>query len=225
LGVRNLKEAHAVLEAKINKMMALGQYIHWADMHYEYRAKLEDDCSESVFIGVMSHWLAAQYVVIEGWKELKLKDKEIDNLLGSYPDYIDIFRRCRNAVYHYQSEVLDKRIQEAMKGEDLYNWLVALKWEFERFLCLYPFYEFGYGKDSIEFCELYFGCIGWKPKDNLKVKWFEVFSMCRNYFLDNELNELEINSENDLKMSETLKKLESIESNFLLTKLSRINSG
>jgi hypothetical protein len=33
----------------------------------------------------MSHWIAAQYVVIEGWKELKLKDKEIDNLLGACP--------------------------------------------------------------------------------------------------------------------------------------------
>ncbi len=212
-----------MLEEKIQKMMALGQYIHWADMHYEYREELRDDCSESVFIGVMSHWIAAQYVVIEGWKELKFKDKEIDNLLDSYPDYVDIFRRCRNAVYHYQSKVLDKRIQNAMKGNELYEWLVALKWEFERFLYLYPFYEFGYGKKSVVFCEEYFGCVGWRPKDNLGVKWFEVFSICRNYYLNNELNELEKNTENDQRISETLKQLKDVKPNFLISKLSRIS--
>jgi hypothetical protein len=76
--------------------------------------------------------------------------------------------------------------------------------------------------ESIELCEEYFGCIGWKPRDNLNVKWFELLSMCRNYFLDNELNELEKNTENDLKISDTLKKIENIKPNFLLSKLSRI---
>ena len=203
--------------------MALGQYIHWADMHYEYKEKLDDDCSESIFIGVMSHWIAAQYVVIEGWKELKLKDKAIDNLLDSYPDYVDIFRRCRNAVYHYQSKVFDKKMQNAMKENELYEWLLALKWEFERFFYLYPFYEFGYGKESVKFGEEYFGCVGWRPKDHLGVKWFELFSICRNYFLDNELNELEKNAENDQRISKTLKELKDIEPNFLLSKLPRIS--
>ncbi len=204
--------------------MAWGQYIHWANIQYEHREQLDEDCSESIFIGVMSHWIAAQYVVIEGWHKLKESDETIDNLLNSYPDFVDIFRRCRNAVYHYQNNLLDKRIEEALKGEEHYNWLVAIKWEFERYLYFYPFKEYGFNKDSIELSNEYFGCIGWKPNENLSVKWFDVFSMCQNYIINNELNNLEHNQENDQMIAKSLESLRTVNPKFLLSKLSRLSN-
>lgn len=210
-------------KTKMNKMVAWGQYIHWANMQYEHREQLDEDCSGAIFFGVMSHWIAAQYVVIEGWYKLKESDETIDNLLNSYPDYVDIFRRCRNAVYHYQNKLLDKRIRKALKGEELYDWLVAIKWEFERYLYFYPFKEYGFNKDSIELSNEYFGCIGWKPSENFIVKGLNVFLKCRNYIVNNELNKLEHNQENDQMIAEFLKFLGRVRPNFLLSKLSRIS--
>lgn len=208
---------------KLEKMIAWGQYIHWANLQYEHRVELDENCSESIQIGVMSHWIASQYVVIEGWFELGESDKTIDGLLEKYPDFIDVFRRCRNAVYHYQDCVLDKRIQKAFKGEEEYNWLVAIKWEFERYLYLYPFKEYGMNKESLELSYEYFGCIGWKPNENYSVRWFEIFNMCQNYIADNDINDLERNEENDNIIANSVESLKEIIPNFLLSKLSRIN--
>lgn len=210
-------------ETKMNKMMAWGQYIHWANIQYEHTEQLDEDSSDSIFFGVKSHWMAAQYVVIEGWNKLKESDETIANLLNSYPDYVDIFRRCRNAVYHYQSNLLDTRIQEAIKGEEQYNWLVAIKWEFERYLYFYPFKEYGFNKDSIELSIDYFGCIGWKPNKNLSVRWFNIFFKCQNYIINNELNEIEHNQENDQMIAKSIEFLRIEKPNFLLSKLSRLS--
>ncbi len=34
----------------MNKMVAWGQYIHWANIQYEYRKQLDEDCSGAIFI-------------------------------------------------------------------------------------------------------------------------------------------------------------------------------
>jgi hypothetical protein len=55
----------------------------------------------------MSYWYGALYVVIEGWRELKLADTGIDNLLES-PN-VDLLRKYRNGVFHFQADYNDKR--------------------------------------------------------------------------------------------------------------------
>lgn len=175
---------------KLEKMMALGQYIHWADLQYEYRKQLREDCAPSVFIAVMSHWIASQYVVIEGWLKLAESDATIEDLLKCYPDHVDICRRCRNAVYHYQSKVLDERIKTCLAEEEHYTWLVAIKWECERFLYLYPFKEFGLHEESVKLSEEYFRIIGWTPTGNLWGKWFRTLTNCQEYLINVEQKKL-----------------------------------
>jgi hypothetical protein len=207
-------------------MIAWGQYIHWANLQYKYHEQLVVGGNpESACIGAKSHWVAAQYVVIEGWCKLRESDDLIDNLLDSYPDYIDIFRRCRNAVYHYQNEILDKRIQEALLGDEQYNWLVVIKCEFERYLYLYPFKYFGFNKHALEFSDTYYGCIGWIPDENIKVRWYRIYSTCMNYMTNNDLNDLAINKENDAMIASNLELLKEIEPNFLLASLSRVGGS
>jgi hypothetical protein len=51
----------------------------------------------------LGYWYAGLYVVIEGWKELKLNDPEIDKLLDSR--YVDLLRKFRNGMFHFQETI------------------------------------------------------------------------------------------------------------------------
>jgi hypothetical protein len=72
------------------------------------------------------------YVVIEGYRELGLKDKAIDALLGAN-DYESRLRRFRNAVFHYQEDPFDKRLIEFLNAKDSEHWGKALYEAFEKF--------------------------------------------------------------------------------------------
>jgi hypothetical protein len=72
------------------------------------------------------------YVVIEGYRELGLKDAAIDALLGAN-DYESRLRRFRNAVFHYQTDPFDKRLIEFLDAKDSEHWGKALYEAFEKF--------------------------------------------------------------------------------------------
>jgi len=55
-------------------------------------------------VAMMGYWLAALYVVVEGWQALRLSDAAVDALLGS--PHIAILRRLRNGFFHCQSSLL-----------------------------------------------------------------------------------------------------------------------
>jgi len=81
----------------------------------------------------LSYWYAGLYVVCEGWQELKLTDPDIDRLLAS--SYLDVLRRYRNGVFHYQQDYFDVRIREGIKaGEPFRQWLDELMQHFNRYL-------------------------------------------------------------------------------------------
>jgi hypothetical protein len=73
------------------------------------------------------------YLVIEGWKELGLKDEKIDKLLTS--PYVDRLRRFRNATFHYQKEPLSPKHMEFFGTEEerTEDWIDELYNEFARF--------------------------------------------------------------------------------------------
>lgn len=79
----------------------------------------------------MSLWYATFYVLIEGWQELGLSDTKIDELLKS--KNVDLLRRYRNGVFHFQKDYYDKRFMELMtEGQDVANWTRDLRDEFSR---------------------------------------------------------------------------------------------
>ena len=79
----------------------------------------------------MSLWYATFYVLIEGWQELGLSDKKIDELLKS--KNVDLLRRYRNGVFHFQKEYIDKRFTKLMiDGQDIARWIRELRDEFSR---------------------------------------------------------------------------------------------
>jgi hypothetical protein len=73
----------------------------------------------------MSLWYATVYVVIEGWREAKLADPELDALLAD--SHVDRLRRFRNQMFHYQREYDNPRLLEFL-GEDDADAHAATDW-------------------------------------------------------------------------------------------------
>lgn len=76
---------------------------------------------------------AGIYLVIEGWKDLKLSDPKIDELFDS--PFLDRLRVFRNATFHYQKEPISwKHLQFfGTEEEQTEKWLNNLYSELERF--------------------------------------------------------------------------------------------
>jgi hypothetical protein len=80
----------------------------------------------------MSYWYGGLFVVIEGWRELQLTDPVIDSLLKS--KNVDLLRRYRNGVFHFQKNYFDERFIGFMRdGENCVDWVRQLNREFGRF--------------------------------------------------------------------------------------------
>jgi hypothetical protein len=80
----------------------------------------------------MSYWYGGLYVVIEGWRVLKLTDPAIDALLQS-PN-VKLLREYRNGTFHFQRSYLsDKFTGLFAKGIDVAAWVRALNLELGRY--------------------------------------------------------------------------------------------
>lgn len=81
----------------------------------------------------MSYWYAGLYVVIEGWKALKLQDADISNLLKK-EDYIDLLRKYRNGVFHYQQDYFSSKFTDVWsQKQDFITWIRELNSLFGRY--------------------------------------------------------------------------------------------
>lgn len=103
--------------------------------------KTEDASREKMGMSVeefmyMSIWYALLFVVIEGWNKLKLSDEKISELLLS-PN-VDLLRRYRNGVFHFQKKYIDERFLGFISdGKDCVTWVRDLNNEFGRFFLNY----------------------------------------------------------------------------------------
>jgi hypothetical protein len=152
------------MKIDVHNMLSWGQYVHWAELNFRRYLECSESTTTSEFLGSVAHWLAAEYVVLEGWCEIGGSDPVIDEILRAYHDHCDILRRCRNAVYHYQKEILDKRIRAcATNRDEELSFAGALHFEFQRFLLEYPSSFGGTREDIATLREELSGCIGWFP--------------------------------------------------------------
>ena len=71
------------------------------------------------------YYFGALYVVIEGFRDLKLKDDAVQNLLKS--PHTEALRRSRNGAFHFQREYLTPKLLDPYLGEDDFvDWAFAL---------------------------------------------------------------------------------------------------
>lgn len=117
-------------------LLSLHRYYIWAN-------KMRDHFDESLKLSIiknagiesfmyMSYWYASIYVVTEGWFELGFEDHVIDELLKS--DNLDLLKRYRHGVFHYQKQYNDMRFLELLKnGENAVEWVRKLNKELGRY--------------------------------------------------------------------------------------------
>ena len=81
----------------------------------------------------MTYLYSAIYLVIEGWKDLKLSDEKINELINS-PN-TDKLMLLRNDTFHYQKEPLSTKLIQFFGSEEeaTEKWINELYGEFGRF--------------------------------------------------------------------------------------------
>jgi hypothetical protein len=124
----------------MEKLLALHRYYIWANRLREHFDSAVSTLTastrpEAVFIDdrglFLSHWYAALFVVVEGWQEVQLSDPEINTLLSS-PN-VDLLRRFRNGVCHYQRNYNDPRFLDLVQAQGVVPWVRQLNLAFGRY--------------------------------------------------------------------------------------------
>jgi len=144
------------------KVIAWGQYLHWADINFNRHFCSDEDTPTEIAISFQ--WFASEYVVIEGWREINHHEKTIFTLLDSNAEGIDLLRRARNAVFHFQKSPLDKRLMEFATAYGASGWLFDLHQAFLSYLLAYPSSVYPYSERKEEFVSEFFDIVGWKPE-------------------------------------------------------------
>jgi hypothetical protein len=168
-----------VSEFDILVVVAWGQYVHWCELQFRRVLELSEDALNNDHVGITAHWLAAEYIVLEGWQQLGHDDRKLNKLLSLYPENVEVLRRCRNAVYHFQTEILDKRILKCLanKNEEL-SWSTALHFEFQRYLLNYPYNLHGPQEEQEKLADELAEFIGWWPTKTASASIRRVYNKC-----------------------------------------------
>ena len=167
--------------SRLNKLLAWGQYLHWCELQFVEYCTTSELSSASHVVGVTAHWLAALHVVLEGWKKLQYKDDKIAKLLSLYPENEAVLRRCRNAVYHFQAEILDERIGALLSdANEAFAWSLALHFEFQRFLVDFPHGVSPSREENKMLASEMALCIGWWPDCSHRAHVLRVYDRIQN---------------------------------------------
>jgi hypothetical protein len=121
-------------EYELKRVVTLNRYLEWAThMAARYNEDVDGfsgklDWDDPLFKRLFMHmcyWYATLYVVIEGWHDLKLSDPKVDSLLVS--PHVQLLKRYRNGVFHFQAEYIDNRHIGFMEaGTEGKKWLHEL---------------------------------------------------------------------------------------------------
>ena len=161
-------------DAEFDKFVSWARYLYWADLQrrqfISYRDDVitpDDEDPDWHLVAVSAHWFASMWVVIEGWQQIGYRDNIVDGLLTDYPEYCSLLRRYRNAVYHYQPTLFDKRMTDfsVEGGEPIMMWVFALFLEFQRFLWEWPEKLKGTKEQEDELRQLIRNAVGWMPTE------------------------------------------------------------
>ena len=126
-------------DRKVPEIVVLHRHWMWANLfRTRFDAHLsnhtgsppEDPTFTEDWVINLCSWYGHLYVTIEGWQAIGLSDGVVDDLLNS-PN-VDLLRRLRNAIWHYQDSTIDPRITEFMAALDAVSWVRSLNQNFGR---------------------------------------------------------------------------------------------
>jgi hypothetical protein len=117
--------------AKQSEIHALHRYFIWADRmrwHLDHEIlPRRESATETMFLHpYMSYWYGGMFVVVEGWRRLRLEDTEIDLLLGR-KDLLAALESHRHGSFHYHPEYFDEKLLAFMSQPDSAEWIRRLR--------------------------------------------------------------------------------------------------
>jgi hypothetical protein len=128
-------------EVEFHPVVVLSKYFTWAAyMRGQFekvvpKMKETTPWNDPIFIEMfmfMSFWYATLNTVVEGWRSLELKDAEIEELLKS--PHVEMLKRYRHGVSHFQTEYFDKKYMPFMNNPGSMEWVRNLHAAFFRYL-------------------------------------------------------------------------------------------
>ena len=122
-----------------HEILALHRYHVWADrMRWHLDETLRNANTEAELLSAqfidayMPYWYAGLYVVVEGWKRLKLTDPEVDPLLDA--EHLKILKSYRHGVFHFHPSYYDPKFRGIWaQGREAEEWVRSLDAAFGKF--------------------------------------------------------------------------------------------
>lgn len=162
---------HRFDEDASQRIFAWARYVYWSDVERkQYEAHKSEDGEPTLGLTtvLMVQWYAALWVAVEGWRQCPLSDETVDELLTdpAFEDNVQLLRRFRNGVYHYQRDLISDRLLAFLRqGEHAVTWAFLLHEEFMRVI-----WEITHPPDvapttQLELAEAIRGIVGWLPSD------------------------------------------------------------
>ena len=162
----------------MEKTLAWARYLFWADLSHRQLDAYAEQQPENLewqnkwyFFAHLSKWYAAEYVVIEGWRKARLYDPVIDKSLDRWADVVDMLRRYRNGVFHYQPNIVESRFEPILRdSEQSMFWANYLHTEFLRYYWTYVRDFPGTQEQRTEFMEGILHIVGWISDDIVEAR-------------------------------------------------------
>lgn len=80
----------------------------------------------------VSVWYSLIYVVVEGYRDLKVTFEPLDQILAK-EDFTDLLRLFRNATFHYQEDPLSAKLIGFLEKPDSEKWIRNLNKQMQAF--------------------------------------------------------------------------------------------
>jgi hypothetical protein len=167
------------------RVFAWARYVFWADVEcqqYEAHEPGDDEPTTGLLFVLMAQWYAALWVAIEGWRECPLSDSTVDELLTdpAFERNLQLLRRFRNGVYHYQQKLIDDRLIGFLSEcTNTIPWAFLVHSEFKRVLWEFVHPEGLTPNIQDEMADGIRKIIGWLPTDVPDAAPLEAAIRCR----------------------------------------------
>jgi hypothetical protein len=106
-------------QRRLTQFVSLRQYYRWSVSLYEAAAPSLQSGVDARNVSpdearrtsaYLAYWFASLYVLAEGWQELKFSHPAVNPFLTD--DRLDVLRRFRNFVFHFQKNYADSKFDD-----------------------------------------------------------------------------------------------------------------
>lgn len=173
------------LDQWLHLFISWARYLYWSELNrqrLDQCIKNPDPSTSAIdweWWAFMSQWYASLWVVVEGWKNLKTKDDEIEFLIARHPQFCQLLKKFRHGVYHCRPTLLDEESLAFVKqGQAAAYWAAALHEEFQRFYYEWPEKVAVTKKQVNDLRNILYEIVGWLPTEIMPARKHDLEKIC-----------------------------------------------